>query len=323
MSLVRRILMLMSMLVLMGIPTLTATAQESEEGGSGLQISPIRNRLTILPGETKTITISVKNVTQGNLVAKVSLNDFESDGVSGEPKILIDTKERTANSLEKYLTGFNEIALKSGETKEVKLTLSVPDSIPAGAYYGAIRFTAVPEGTNEADRRVTLNASVASLALVEVAGDITEQIQLLSVRAERGNTKGSFFFSAPNTVAIEVKNTGNGFSQPFGRVSITNMSNKEVHSYELNNKDPRGNILPGSTRLFKDELKNITSPGRYKISANISHGTGGQVISQSGTFWYVPVWLVVVVVGLVVALILGAYILYRARMNRQMRRHRR
>lgn len=322
MSKLRRFLITVGAFFAAALPLSHAVAQNSD-GGSGLQISPIRHRLTMNPGESKTISIIVKNVTQGKLVAKVGLNDFESDGESGEPKILIDTKERTPNSLEKFITGFADIDLKSNESKEVKLFLNAPANTPAGAYFGAVRFTAIPEGANDEDRRVTLNASVASLVLVEISGDITESIQLLSAKATRGKNTGSFFFSAPDQVAVTVKNTGNGFSQPFGRVSVIGMSNKEVHSYELNNKDPRGNILPDSTRIFRDELKNVKSPGRYKITANISHGSGGQVLTVTTTFWYVPVWLLVTILVLLIGLIVLAYAFYRTRLNRQLRRHRR
>ena len=322
MSSIRRILLTVGA-VLAALLPLTTVAAQGSEGGSGLQISPIRHRLTMNPGESKTILIIVKNVTQGSLVAKVGLNDFESDGESGEPKILIDPKERTPNSLEKFITGFQDISLKSGESKEAKLFLNAPANTPAGAYYGAVRFTAIPAGANDDDRRVTLNASVASLVLVEVAGDITESIQLLSVKATKGKNAGSFFFSVPDQSAVTVKNTGNGFSQPFGRVSVTGMNNKEVYSYELNNKDPRGNILPDSTRVFRDELKNIKNPGRYKVTANISHGSGGQVLTVQSTFWYVPVWLLVTILVIIVGLVVLAYVFYRTRLNRQLRHHRR
>lgn len=322
MSSIRRSLLTVGVILATIMPLAKVAAQEPE-GGSGLQISPIRHRLTMLPGESKTISIIVKNVTQGKLVAKVGLNDFESDGESGEPKILIDPKERTPNSLEKFISGFADIELKSNESKEAKLTLTAPDKTPAGAYYGAVRFTAIPEGANDDDRKVTLNASVASLVLVEVSGDITESIQLLSVKATKGKNAGSFFFTAPDQGAVSVKNTGNGFSQPFGRVSVTGMNNKEVFSYELNNKDPRGNILPDSTRVFRDEIKNIKNPGRYKITANISHGTGGQVLTIQSTFWYVPIWLLITILALIVGLIVLAYVFYRTRLNRQLRHHRR
>jgi hypothetical protein len=98
------------------------------------------------------------------------------------------------------------------------------------------------------------------------------------------------------------------------------MSDKQVYNYELNNATPRGNILPKSSRTFTDELKNISKPGRYTITASISHGTGGEVIVQKVSFWYVPVWLLVIIAVLLVSIIGGIYIVYRKQFAGRKRR---
>lgn len=296
--------------------------------GNGLQITPTRTEIQINPGEVKTFTITVKNVTQADVLAQVSLNDFESDGVTGEPKILVDAKERTTSSLEPFLKGLQDITLKAGESKVVTLTLDAPGDVPPGAYYGAIRFTAAPANSDEGvdDRQVTLTASVASLVLVEVAGDITEQVQLRSARVERkiGDEfkAGNFFMNPPSHLAIEVKNNGNSFSKPFGRVTI-NKGSKEVYSYELNAKDPRGNILPKSVRTFRDEIKNVNSFGRYTANVSVSHGSGGEILTQKISFWYVPAWVIAVTVLLLVAIVVAGYFIYKKKFARNRRGGRR
>lgn len=294
------------LLVLLFSFTSLVTAQEP--GGSGLQISPTRTELTISPGELKSVTLTIKNVTSGDIVARAFLNDFESDNLTGEPKISVNTTERGEHSLEPFIKGLTDVELKAGESKEVTVTLDAPGDIPPGAYYGAIRFAAVPKGQAETtdERQVSLTASVASLVLVEVTGNITEQIQVRGVRVEQNGTASTFFTKVPHQVAVEIKNIGNGFAKPFGRVTVTNMRGKEVFAYELNNKDPRGNVLPDSTRIFKDDIKNVNRPGRYTVVASVSHGSGGEVLIVRTSFWYVPLWLILVillVIGAVVALI--------------------
>jgi len=310
--------LLVSVLVCLSAAAIPLKAQQ-EGTGNGLQISPTRTELLqVNPGEVKTFTISVKNVTQAPVIAKATLNDFESDGTSGEPKIIVENnRERPPSSLEPFIQGLRDIELQPGEAEEVELSIDVPGNAAPGAYYGAIRFTAAPGGVDEnTDRQVTLTASVASLVLVEVSGDIREQIQVRKVQAQRDGKAGSFFINPPNELAVEIKNNGNSFSKPFGRVTI-NKGKKEVSSYELNNKDPRGNILPGSVRIFTDKLENTNSLGRYTASISVSHGNGGQLITQSVSFWYLPVWFLALLAALVVAVGAGGFLLYKKKFGKK------
>jgi archaellin len=284
-----------------------------QAGGSGLQISPTRTELSVSPGEIKEFSVVVKNVTPGDITAKAFLNDFEADNVTGEPKIIVDDRKNNPGSLKSYLKGLQDFDLKSGESKEVKLSIDASADMPAGGYYGAVRFAAVPKGSqqSEADRQVALTASVASLVLVEVSGNITEQAQVNSVKIYRNKKASSFFMSAPNNIGVEIRNSGNTFSKPFGRVTVNKAGGKEIFAYELNNKDPRGNVLPNSSRTFIDELKNVKTPGRYTVTANVSHGNGGEVITSKVSFWYIPAWLLAVIVVLLLAAVGGAYYLYK------------
>jgi hypothetical protein len=85
------------------------------------------------------------------------------------------------------------------------------------------------------------------------------------------------------------------------------MNGSEVHSYEINSTDPRGNVLPLSSRWFIDDLKGIGTPGRYTIVANVTHGAGGEIITTKVNFWYIPLWMIGVVVVLVLAIAGAVY----------------
>ena len=289
-----------------------------DTSGSGLSISPTRTELKIEKGGSDKIEINIRNVTRGPIVAKPFISDFESDDTTGEPRLYADAEKRNSASINSFVSGLQDVALEPGEDKNVVYDVNIPQDAASGGYYGAVTFRAVP--ANQAgpeSGEVALTANVASLVLIEVPGDITEQIQVNSVKAMRDDKGGSFFTTAPNKVAISIKNNGNSFSKPFGTISITNMSGKQVHSYELNNSTPRGNILPKTTRNFTDELKNISKPGRYTITANISHGTGGEVITQKVSFWYLPVWLIITLIVLVAAVVAGIFYLYRKQFGKK------
>lgn len=292
-----------------------AMAQEENQGGSGLQLSPTRTDLSGQPGEQKTFSIILKNITQTDVSAEAVLNDFESDNVSGTPRIIVDENARTPYSINGMVKDLTSVDLKAGETKEVKLTVDIPGDVSPGAYFGAIRYAAIPKGQSpsETDRQVALTASVAHLVFIEVAGEINEQIQVEKFQAQNEGKAGSFFIKSPNQAALTVKNLGNGFSRPFGKVTVNGPFGKEAHSYDINNTDPRGIVLPKSSRVFTDELKNIKFPGKYNMTASVAYGNGGEVVTFKSSFIYLPLWSIAVLIALIAVIAFAVYYFYRKR----------
>jgi hypothetical protein len=315
----KRASVLMLGLIFIASVTLSVTsvgrAQQNNNGnGSGLSISPTRSELRIERGKTDEVKVSVRNVTKGAIVAKPFVADFESDNETGEPKLLTDQNKRNSATIYKFVNGLADVSLAPGENKELTYTISIPSDAPAGAYYGAITYRAVPasQANNESGGgEVALTANVASLVLVEVPGEITEKIQITSIKALSNGKGGSLFTKKPSQAGITIKNLGNSFAKPFGTVTVTNMSGKQIHSYEINNSTPRSNILPKTSRTFTDEIKGISKPGRYTITANVSFGSGGEVLSQKVSFWYIPTWLMIILIILVLGVVAGTYLLYR------------
>jgi hypothetical protein len=293
-------------ILLAGLVTIRLTspiAAQEQVPGSGLQISPTRHELSVDAGTKKTVTISLKNVSGAKVNAKAIINDFESDDATGTPKLLTKAGQSSPASIKKLVTNLEDVPLDKDQVKDIAVTIAVPANASPGAYYGVIRFQAVPVDADN-DGNVSLTASVGTIMLIEVPGEIRESMEVLSIKAEKGGKSSFFFTSAPDKMAVQVKNTGNSFLKPFGKVTITKGS-KEIYSYELNNTDPRGNVLPDSTRTFRDDIKNIGGFGRYKAVANLGFGDGGEVVTVNATFWLIPLWLLVVIIALLVGLVLG------------------
>lgn len=311
----RRVIMGLFGVVLLAVVSLTLTKSlaAQQQSGSGLQISPTRTEISGSPGELKSFTINLKNITKGVLVAKAFVNDFGSDNVSGTPQIIVDQKETTPYSISKWIKGLGDVELQPGETKQIKLSADIPAGVSPGAYFGAVRYAAVPKGQslNDKDRQVALTASVAHLVFLEVPGNVVEQIKIENVQMQNGDKKGWFFLKAPNKSNVTVKNLGNGFARPFGKVTINRALGGQVYAYDVNNQEPRGIVLPNSTRVFTDDLKNIKVPGKYTATASIAYGNGGEVVNYKSSFWYIPIWLMVILGLLLVLIIAGIVYIYR------------
>lgn len=311
-SLFKKISSLVAVGVLL-VAFMVPVAQAQETNGSGLQISPTRTEIDGQAGDVKTFKISLKNVTQGAVFAKAYLNDFESDGVTGTPKIVTDTSKRTPYTIANMLSGLQDVSLKPGESKSIELTVTVPDNVNPGAYFGAVRYAAVPEAQagNDQSQQVALTASVAHLVFINIPGDVTEQIELQKLDISKDDKTSGIFFSTPNKAKLTVKNLGNGFSRPFGNVVIQNSSGKEVFSYDVNATEPKGIVLPNSTRVFDNKIEKISRPGKYKAVASVAYGNGGEIVNYETSFWYLPVWFLAVAAGVLILLIGGGFFGYK------------
>jgi hypothetical protein len=297
-------------------------AQEETTTGSGLSISPTRTDLVINQGASGDLNISVKNVTGGKIIAKVFVNDFESDGVSGEPQLITDSSVKSSSSIKDFISGIEDITMDVGETKNLTFKIEIPANASPGAYYGIIRYQAVPANPDDAEGagQVALTASVGTIVLIDVPGEVRQNMVVEKLSAYLGDKSGILFTRKPDQIGLNINNKGNGFARPFGTVEVTDMFGSKVHSYELNNSNPRGVVLPETTRLFKDKLENVSKPGRYTITANVSHTNGGEVLTIQSTFWYLPVWFILTVLALVGALVVSGVYLYKKYVTKTTRR---
>jgi hypothetical protein len=249
MNILRRlsVLALSVLVVLSSAPVLAATTNTNTVPGSGLSISPLHNQLTLDPGQSTTIKVSVKNITRNDVVAKAYVNDFRSDNNTGNPVIITDPNKQLQTSIKKFVHPA-DIPLAVGEKKEITVPVTIPDK-----------------------------------------------------------------------AGVEIANLGNSFLQPFGKVTVSDMSGKEVYSYEVNNNQPRANVLPGSKRIFIDPIKNINKPGRYTVNASIAIGNGSDVLVSQKTIWYLTGGFLVAILAILAILI--ALTLFAYRQYRKSRRH--
>lgn len=288
------------------------SAQESGVA-NGFKVSPVRAEVTIEKGKSAVEKVYVTNVNSYTVTAKAIVNDFEAaTDESGKPQIILDeTKSASSNSFKSIVKSIPDVKIEAGKTAEVAVNIAVPGDAQAGGYYGAVRFVSAETDTNN-QTNVALSASVGTIFLVKVPGELTEQLQLVDFSAAKDGSTSRFFTNGKNLqIVTRLKNTGNIHVAPFGRVQITDRSGKVVEEYEFNNESPRANVLPNSTRKFTDNLKKQDWIGKYTATANLGYGTTGSLISTKTTFWVIPLWVIVAAVVLIVLLILGGYLVYR------------
>lgn len=311
---IKRVVLGISVAALMGTSLLIPAAAQSNtetKTSNGYQISPVRSEYTIEKGKSDTLTISITNPSEVATTAKAIINNFvASEDESGTPRlVLAEDAQPPKNNFKTLISSIPDVELGSKERKDVPVRITIPADANSGGYYGAVRF--VPANVTQ-ESTVGLTASVGTIVLVTVPGDLKVKLDIVQLSASRDGKAKSFFTSGDVSVLTRLKNDGDIHLKPFGKVTVKNMFGKTVSSYEFNNTEPRANILPGSIRKFEDKIGKSSLLGRNTIESNLGYSVGGgDLITKKTTFWYVPAWASVLLVILVLAIVGGIYWLTR------------
>lgn len=290
------------------VAPMTAHAQNNiaDSGSSnGMRITPLRIDLTVAPGESKIVDVGIQNVTGSPAELRMIANDFVAgNDENGTPRILFDENSSApSHGLKKYIQPVQNFTLAPKEQRTIKVTVKMPKDVAGGGYYGAVRFLPV---ANSKNKNISLTASVGTLLLVTVPGDVKEQIGVSSINVSRDakDAKASSFFTNGKNLktTIRFKNSGNVQQAPFGKVSLKK-SGKEIANYEINKTEPKGTILPDSIRRFEVKMgDSAQSFGKYTVEGYFGYGDKGQLITASTTFYVVPL-VYLVLAGIVITLI--------------------
>jgi len=299
-------------LVSLGTQPVMAQSGDINNKGQALEIAPPVIILTADPGQTITANISIRNISGGELIVTGQLNDFVAAGEDGTPKILMDETDADISnnpySIIDWISPMPQLDLISRQIATLPVTINVPKNAAPGGHYGVVRFTGVPpelKGTG-----VSLSASLGSLILVRVNGDVKESLSISEFSVNKnGGKPGNLFETAPLKFVERFKNTGNLHEQPSGLVTVTDMFGNKLATLGVNATAPQGNVLPGSTRLFTQDLDskvigNKILFGLYTATLKLTYAND-QTITQTITFWVIPYTLIGSIIILIVAGFIG------------------
>ena len=289
-----------------------AAAQTAAVGGNALKITPVRAELEMDPGTTKVLDVTITNLSSVAANLHGAVNDFSGGDEGGHPQIILDeTQSAPSHSLKQFTQPLGNFMLAAGAQKDVKVTITIPRGAAGGGYYGAVRF--YPQGNG--DKNLNLAASVGSIVLLRVNGAVTEKLQMASFDIRRGDNS-AFIFTSGNglTNVARFQNTGNIQLAPFGKMELKRFG-KVVAEYEVNTKDPKGNVLPDGIRRFDTPLTGVGAFGKFTLEGNFGYGTSGQLLAAKVTFYVIPVSLAITIGVVLLVLIVFIFLVPRMLRN--------
>lgn len=306
------------MAAIASVPTFAQTTKTNT--ANTLKIAPVRSDITVNPGETKTIPVTVTNLTNAPISVRPSANDFVAGDERGTPALILDdTKFAPSHSLKRFMQPLKDTIIPAKKAVTINVTIKIPKDAGGGGYFGALRFSPTsPDSGGE----VNLSASVASLMLATVTGPVTEKMDLTNFEIQQNKKTGTHFQSSNDLAAlVRFQNKGGLQQGPFGKISVT-QGDKVVYQADFNDKTPRDMVLPDSARRWDVPLKNIGSFGNYTVKAFFTYGSKNETIEVEKSFWVIPQFVIFMTIGAVVVLLLiivGIWLFVRSRMRRKSR----
>lgn len=209
-----------------------------------LTASPLPINLKVVPGNSVSATLKIKNDgTQAENI-KVSLMKFKADSNTGTP--ILSDRERGDDYFDWVSFSEKNFSLPVNEWKTVTATFNVPASA-AFDYYYAVVFSRSDQDIQAGDRQTVLNGGMATLVLLEAqVPGAKREIQISDFSVEK-----SIFEFLPANFAIKLRNTGNVHVAPRGNIFINKGEQKNIAILEVN--PSQGSILPNSPRDFTEQ----------------------------------------------------------------------
>jgi hypothetical protein len=286
-----------------------AATPASSEATNGYRLSPVRTDLTISPGSSEVVTVYLQNASSAVENLQVIINDFEAPtNETGNPALLLNGATAPDHSLKQFTTVPKPtFTLQPNQQEAVNVDIKVPVGATSGGYYGAIRFAPIGATGN---KNVNLSASIASLVLITVPGNLVEQLSIAGFGVSQGKLNASsapttrtLFFSNKNLSAVvRFQNAGNVQEQPFGKVLLKRGSTT-LGTFDVNNTASPGNVLPDSIRLFSTTITKVGSFGKYKVEGNFGYGSKGQLLTAESTFYVIPITVIIILLLLILVIV--------------------
>lgn len=263
-------------------------------------VGPGKHEVTLTPGESVETQITVSNRTGETKIFTLTVEDATGSDDPDRPVVLLGD-DRGPYTLKDYIQiPLTEFAVQHNERIVIPVTVSLPaDAEPGGRYGSVLVSTASLKDESAPDDvpRSTIISRIGTLYFVTTPGleDQSGNLEQFSTVEEK-----TWFARGPINFGILFKNTGSVHLNPYGEMSITNMTGQQVGFMEI---DPWF-ALPNSTRLREVSWDRDYLFGRYTATVSINRGYDDVIDTASWTFWVID-WLKIVYIFIAVTLIVA------------------
>lgn len=259
-----------AVIILSNLVLLAQTAGAVDAKSQGLFISPLRQEVTLSPGQPIPVNVTIGDLTNKPMKVDLNVKQFSVADYTYQYQFLplvYDWVEPASTS----------VALQPGQKMQVHFTVKAPQNVAAGGYYFALFAS-----TMMADREVRSTVQAASLLYTKTDGeDAKQSATILDAHVASFVTGGEIPFK------FNVKDTGN--------VHIDGRSFAQMEG--LLGKSPSLEadhiLLPGKTRTMSGTLPSPVLPGIYTLTYGYKGDSSAVLATHSSYIVFIPPWFVV------------------------------
>ncbi len=275
----------------------------------GLGIDPFLIEADVVAGQASEYTITLTNTTDQPLSFETSINDFTTNGTSGQPLFLPSDKQSDPKySLSAWVkvTEQPQFTIAPRAQTKIKFTITPPSDAEVGTHYGGLLF-GQPERRAQAGQETVVQNKVGTIILARL-GKANEQGTISGITTDK-----RVYQQSPINFTVTFNNYGNVHSKPKGDIYLKNIFGQEVADLQVN-RDAQI-ILPATQRSFDVSWRPQLAFGRYTAEAVMYFGNPKLETRATVSFWVIPVRSLLILAGSALIALLFLYVIIK-RYNR-------
>jgi P pilus assembly chaperone PapD len=280
----------------------------------GIVVSPVKMDVVLDTGETSIREIRIHNSGNESTIVRVYAMDFSIDR---ENNYTFSEPGHESYSCTSWLSiEQSEFLLPAGETRQVAVTISVPQQVEPGGHYAALFFETVPPDT-EPGVSVAVAGRIPSLFYLTIPGvtdaDIVANAEISSLMLP------GWVDGGPVDIGAVVRNTGNVHLTIATKAYFTDFRGRPAGEIDLG----QTTVLPGAERAVTGTLEGTPFAGRVKANFVIGYFDDHEELvnkSMGGSFWIIPWQAIIITIGSIVLLVIAVLVLrskFRLKLERR------
>lgn len=319
---------LFTLFVLLIALVLPGYAQQKNDNGFSLQVTPSPLIGSLTPGQKTTNELKIRNTNSVPETLRMGIRNFQVNEQSGEIELGNTEPEDVKNVI-----SFSDptFVVQPGEWFTQKIIMDTPAD--AGFTYSFVVTISRDKPTETTPGNTTIEGSVAVFALYNVQREgATRSFEVTEFTASQ-----RAYEYLPATFTVKLKNNGNTLVQPKGNIFIQRGSNDATPLAVLPLNPNGGYIIPGTSRSIESQWTDgfpVRSQvegsekttvvwdwnngsklrfGRYtaKLVAIYDDGQRDIPIQAEVTFWVIPWKLIAGILLIAILMLVGVISIIR------------
>lgn len=270
-------------------PLLAITQSDGVIADGNYVYSPGRTYISGLPGEEKTVTITILSRMGEDAIFELLVRDTSVDPKTGAVVFLPQAKDGPYSAKRWIYPEAISIPLHHGEQVSVTVSVRIPEKADAGDHMASVLLKR--KNLDAGNGGIRVNPMSSSLFVITVLGDVVEDASFTGLSPAH-----RIFWKTPVELLATVQNRGTVHVSPEGTISISNIFGVKVDEIAVQ----RWKVLRESQEIRQLRWEPTFALGLYTARTDwklSSPGTKGQLpLEQRVTrFWVIPLLPLIIV----------------------------